>query len=314
MKKIFLNSIIILTSILSVAQTEYKNTKPLTESEIKNSYIFKNNEDKYKSSELIKSIPVTDYDLTKDFLIEIEKVLESTKSLKNHVKDTLELETLNKSIYQLNNIQNNMTSTSNILYYKAIMKYTNYSNKVTIDTINVEPIIDYYGKVGGYEKNRLKWLRKARENVTELNQLHAREKFEKICYDLKPIQEKESYRLLKISEEEKQKIENQIYSVEELDKLPEFPGGIDKFYNNIKLKFQYPDVQEEIKGKLVVEFTIYKDGSTGNFNIIEDVGFGCSEELIRVIKILPRWIPAQKNGKSVNTRFKTDLKLNKQAE
>ena len=314
MKKIFLNLIIILTSILSVAQTEYKNSKPLTESEIKNSYIFKNNEDKYKSSELIKSIPVTDYDLTKDFLIEIEKVLESTKSLKNNIKDTLELETLNKSIYQLNNIQNNMTSTSNILYYKAIMKYTNYSNKVTIDTINVEPIIDYYGKVGGYEKNRLKQLRKARENVTELNQLHAREKFEKICYDLKPIQEKESYRQLKISEEEKQKIENQIYSVEELDKLPEFPGGIDKFYNSIKLKFQYPDVQEEIKGKLVVEFTIYKDGSTGNFNIIEDVGFGCSKELIRVIKILPYWIPAQKNGKSVNTRFKTDLKLNKQAE
>ena len=64
---------------------------------------------------------------------------------------------------------------------------------------------------------------------------------------------------------------------------------------------------------MVVEFTIYKDGSTGNFNILEDVGFGCGKELIRVIQRLPRWIPAKKNGNAVNTKFQTDLKLNKKA-
>ena len=315
MKKIFLNLIIILTPVLSVAQTEYKKAKPLTESEIKNSYIFKNNEDKYLTSELIKSIPVTDYDLTKDFINDIEKLLESVNNLKINIQDSEEIETLNKSIYMLKNIQYNITSTNDIIYYKAILKYTNYSNIVTIDTINVEPIIDYYGKVGGYEKNRLKWLRNARENVTKLNQLQAREKFQKICYDVKPIQEKESYRQLKISEEEKQKIENQIYTFEEVEKLPEFAGGLDNFKKLILKNYQYPsDVDEEIKGKLVVEFTIYKDGSTGNFNILEDVGFGCGKELSRVIQRLPRWIPAKKNGNAVNTKFQTDLKLNKQAE
>ena len=313
MKKAFFNLVFIFTSTLAVAQTEYQKAKvkPLNENEIKNSYIFRNNEDKYLSSEFIKSIPVTNYDLTKNFLNDIDKVLESANNLKVSVKDSGEIETLNKSIYFLKNLQYNITSTNEIVYYKAVMKYTNYSNLVTIDTLNVEPIIEYHGKVGGYEKNRLKWLRNARENITTLNHLSEREKFNKISTDIKYIEEKENYRNLKIKEE----IENQIYTFEEVEKLPEFAGGLDNFKKLILKNYQYPsDVEEEIKGKLVVEFTIYKDGSTGNFNILEDVGFGCGKELIRVIQRLPRWIPAEKNGKAVNTKFQTDLKLNKQAE
>ena len=50
------------------------------------------------------------------------------------------------------------------------------------------------------------------------------------------------------------------------------------------------------------------------FNILEDVGFGCGKELIRVIQRLPRWIPAKKKGNTVNTKYQTELELNKQAE
>ena len=312
MKKVFLNLVFIFTSIFSVAQTELQNAKqkPLNETEIKNSYVFKNNEDKHKSSELIKSIPITDYDLTKVFLSEIEKVLDSANNLKTNVIDSEELETLNKSIYFLKNLQYNITSTNDIVYYKAVMKYTNYSNLVTIDTLTVEPIIEYHGKVGGYEKNRLKWLRNARENITTLNHLSERDKFKKICSDVKNIQEKENLKKLKITQEN----ENQIYTFDELDKLPEFAGGINNFEKLITKNFQTPKVENEIKGKVITEFTIYKDGEIGNFKIIEDVGFGCGEELIKVIKKLPRWKPGEKNGMKVNSKYQTEIILNKLAE
>ena len=42
------------------------------------------------------------------------------------------------------------------------------------------------------------------------------------------------------------------------------------------IEFLTPKVENEIKGKVITEFTIYKDGEIGNFKIIEDVGFNDS--------------------------------------
>lgn len=307
MKKAFFNLVFIFTSTLAVAQTEYQKAKvkPLNEIEIKNSYVFKNNEDKYKSSELVKSIPVTDYDLTKVFLSKIEKVLDSANNLKINVKDSEELETLNKSIYFLKNLQYNITSTNDIVYYKAVMKYTNYSNLVTIDTLNVEPIIEYHGKVGGYEKNRLKWLRNARENITTLNHLTEREKFNKISSDVKYINEKENKRKLKNNDE----VENQIYTFEELDKLPEFAGGMDKFHQYVTKNFKI-ESDENINGKVIVSFIVEKDGSLTNIKILKDLGYGSGKEAERILKNCPRWKPAEKNGQTVRVFLSVPLKVN----
>lgn len=307
MKKVFLNLVFIFTSIFSVAQTELQNAKekPLNEIEIKNSYVFKNNEDKYKSSELVKSIPVTDYDLTKVFLSEIEKVLDSANNLKINVKDSEELETLNKSIYFLKNLQYNITSTNVIVYYKAVMKYTNYSNLLTIDTLNVEPIIEYHGKVGGYEKNRLKWLRNARENITTLNHLTEREKFNEISSDVKYINEKENKRKLKNNDE----VENQIYTFEELDKLPEFAGGMEKFHQYVTKNFKI-ESDENINGKVIVSFIVEKDGSLTNIKILKDLGYGSGKEAERILKNCPRWKPAEKNGQTVRVFLSVPLKVN----
>jgi hypothetical protein len=307
MKKVFLNLVFIFTSIFSVAQTELQNAreKPLNETEIKNSYVFKNNEDKHKSSELIKTIPVTDYDLTKIFLSEIEKVLVSANNLKINVKDSEELETLNKSIYLLKNLQYNITSTNDIVYYKAVMKYTNYSNLITIDTLTVEPIIEYHGKVGGYEKNRLKWLRNARENITTLNHLTEREKFNKISFDVKYINEKENKRKLKNNDE----VENQIYTFEELTKSPEFAGGMDKFHQYVTKNFKI-ESDENINGKVIVSFIVEKDGSLTNIKILKDLGYGSRKEAERILKNCPRWKPAEKNGQTVRVFLSVPLKVN----
>jgi hypothetical protein len=312
MKKVLLNLVFIFTSIFSVAQTELQNAreKPLNETEIKNSYVFKNNEDKHKSSELIKSIPVTDYDLTKVFLSEIEKVLVSANNLKINVKDSEELETLNKSIYFLKNLQYNITSTNDIVYYKAIIKHTNYSNLETIDTINVEPIIAYYGKVGGYEKNRLKWLQNARENITTLNHLSERDKFKKICSDVKYIQEKENYRIINEEIKKTKERESEIPTFNETDiqVQPEFPGGIIGFRRYIAKNFRFPD-DENLKGKVIVKFIVEIDGSLTDINVVSHIGYGTDKEAIRVLKSSPKWIAGQINGKNVRCNYQIPINI-----
>lgn len=307
MKKVYFTLVFIYTSIFAVAQNEYHIAKdnPLNEREIKNSYVFKNNEDKYLFSELIKSIPVTDYDLTKVFLSDIEKVLETANILKNNVKNSEDLETINKSIFLLKNIQYNITSTNDIVYYKAVMKYTNYSNLVTIDTINVEPIIEYHGKVGGYEKNRLKWLRNARENITILNHLPERDKFKKISSDVEYI--KENNRKLKITEEKE--LEIKAFSETDIQVKPEFPGGIIGFRRYIAKNFQFPD-EEDIKGIVIVRFIVEIDGSLTDIKIIRDVGYGTGKEAIRVLKSSPKWIAGQINGKNVRCSYQIPININ----
>jgi protein TonB len=52
-------------------------------------------------------------------------------------------------------------------------------------------------------------------------------------------------------------------------------------------------------GRTIVSFTVKIDGSLEKFKIITDPGFGMGEQLIRVLKTMPKWRPAKKSGKPV---------------
>ncbi len=59
---------------------------------------------------------------------------------------------------------------------------------------------------------------------------------------------------------------------------------------------QYPNAarEAEIKGRVVVEFIIDKDGSVDGVRVVkgQDIGGGLPEEAIRVVKNMPPWKPA----------------------
>jgi beta-lactamase regulating signal transducer with metallopeptidase domain len=89
---------------------------------------------------------------------------------------------------------------------------------------------------------------------------------------------------------------------------PEFPGGMKNFYQFVADNFQMP-TDVKLKGKVYVMFIIEKDGSITNANILRDIGFGTGEEALRVIKLSPKWIPAQKDGVPVRVQYSLPITI-----
>jgi TonB family protein len=101
-----------------------------------------------------------------------------------------------------------------------------------------------------------------------------------------------------------------------VEKQPEFPGGIEKFYEIVKSHIKYPEQMREskIEGKAFVEFVVEKDGSVTNFKTIRDPGYGAQEETQRVMALLPKWNPGYQNGRPVSVRYQIPITFKLEAE
>ncbi|SHM68935.1 M56 family metallopeptidase [Flavobacterium chilense] len=88
-------------------------------------------------------------------------------------------------------------------------------------------------------------------------------------------------------------------------KEPEFPGGIEEFYKFIGKNFKMPSEasKHNIDGKIQMSFSVEKDGSLSDFKVVKDSGFGIGDEIIRVLKLSPKWIPASKDGNPVKVSY-----------
>jgi hypothetical protein len=85
-------------------------------------------------------------------------------------------------------------------------------------------------------------------------------------------------------------------------KEPTFPGGISEFYKFFAKNFKIPS-NFKSKDKIIASFFVEKDGSLTNIEIKKDLGFGSKEEVIRVLKSSPKWIPATNNNKTVRYQY-----------
>lgn len=88
--------------------------------------------------------------------------------------------------------------------------------------------------------------------------------------------------------------------------MPEFPGGTQALMSFLQRNIKYPPEANEkgLEGKVIVRFIIDVNGEVANANIIKDgVGGGCGNEALRVINMLPKWIPGKQDGKPVKVYF-----------
>lgn len=91
---------------------------------------------------------------------------------------------------------------------------------------------------------------------------------------------------------------------------PEFKGGIEKMYEYITTNFVYPEEAEKrsVRGKMEVEFTVEKTGDITYVGILKGLDFSIDEEILRLLKAMPRWTPATRNG--VPVRYKVSMPIN----
>lgn len=101
--------------------------------------------------------------------------------------------------------------------------------------------------------------------------------------------------------------DNRVYFI--VEEIAEFPGGYDSLTVFIKNSIKYPAeaMENDISGIVNIELTVNKDGSVSNIKVAapeeKQLGYGLEEEAIRVMTLMPNWIPAKQSGKKVNMKF-----------
>lgn len=96
---------------------------------------------------------------------------------------------------------------------------------------------------------------------------------------------------------------NRIYDV--LEKLPNFPGGLEKFNKFLSRNIRYPaaDRQQNIQGKVVTTFVVERNGSLSNIKIVRSPTKAMRDEALRVLSLSPKWVPGRQNGKVVRAYY-----------
>jgi len=86
---------------------------------------------------------------------------------------------------------------------------------------------------------------------------------------------------------------------------PQFPGGDTALIKWVSNNIQYPveSAEKGIQGRVVLRFVITPDGSIDDVEVVKSLDSLCNNEAIRVVKMMPKWIPAKQNGNPVYVRY-----------
>lgn len=90
-----------------------------------------------------------------------------------------------------------------------------------------------------------------------------------------------------------------------VEQLAEFPGGMAALMRWLNNNMRYPEAaqQNDIQGRVIVNFVVEKDGSIANVKIAKGVDKDLDREALRVVKKMPKWQPGKNNGVAVRSYF-----------
>lgn len=101
-----------------------------------------------------------------------------------------------------------------------------------------------------------------------------------------------------------------IFSI--VEKMPSYPGGQEEMNQFIQENLVYPTAAKNvgIKGRVYVQFVVDKNGNITQEKVIRGIGGGCDEEALKVIRLMPKWIPGEQNGKEVDVKYTLPITFN----
>jgi len=87
--------------------------------------------------------------------------------------------------------------------------------------------------------------------------------------------------------------------------MPQFPGGEDALRKYLASHVNYPPMAAEnnVQGKVVVQFVVEKDGKVGEVKVVRSVDKDLDKEAVRVCKSLPKFTPGRQNGQAVSVWY-----------
>jgi TonB family protein len=91
--------------------------------------------------------------------------------------------------------------------------------------------------------------------------------------------------------------------------MPIFPGGDDSLGRFLSNQLQFPkDAKGNyLEGKVIVGFIVSKEGYIVETKIEKSARKELDEEAMRVVKLLPKWIPGKQDGNPIDVWFKLPI-------
>lgn len=92
---------------------------------------------------------------------------------------------------------------------------------------------------------------------------------------------------------------------EKAERMPQFKGGESELYKFIADNLRYPSRAAEagIQGRVTVKFIVDVNGNILNPKITRRIDSSLEEEALRIVRLMPKWIPGQINGQNVSVYF-----------
>jgi TonB family protein len=90
-----------------------------------------------------------------------------------------------------------------------------------------------------------------------------------------------------------------------------FPGGEQALLQYMVNNTFYPKAAKEgnIQGTVYVSFVVGRDGRISDVKVKKGIGHGLDEEVLKMVKRMPNWKPAQNNGKNVASSVTLPVKF-----
>ena len=94
-----------------------------------------------------------------------------------------------------------------------------------------------------------------------------------------------------------------VYDV--VEQMPQFPGGFQKMNEFIEENMQYPKkcAEKGVYGRVIVAFVVERSGQLSNIRVVKSVHPALDKEALRIVKLMPRWIPGEQNGVTVRVKY-----------
>jgi TonB family protein len=88
-------------------------------------------------------------------------------------------------------------------------------------------------------------------------------------------------------------------------------GGRIAYKQYLEKNIKYPELalQNEIEGKVTIQFTVEPSGKLTDFKVLKGIGYGCDEEVIRLIKAGPKWTATKRDDEVVKDKVKVRLRF-----
>ncbi len=92
---------------------------------------------------------------------------------------------------------------------------------------------------------------------------------------------------------------------DKVEQMPEYPGGMPAMIEFLQTNIKYPEdaVKQKVEGRVMVQFVVETDGSISDVHVAKQVFPSLDAEAIRVVQVMPKWVPGRENGKAVRVKY-----------